>query len=295
MSAISAGEIEERRRSRLHVALGIFTLIVVAAAQALLDPALPLDLLFVLPVAVIAMAGGRPLGVTSGVAAAVLRSLVELWRGPGHEHPAIAVLSFLLGALVYMLTAWFAAEITTAALRARASALTDPLTGLGNRRFFEDVAERELNRSQRYARPLALAFINIDDFRSVNEERGHAAGDALLRRVAQELPSGIRRSDIVARLGGDVFAVLLPETPAEGAEVAMGKLRERLRATAREGGFDVRFSVGVATLDTGATTLKALMSAADATMYAAKRTGQGLVVGDASLPVTQVDAAADPD
>src|SRR5690606_27146480 len=125
----------------------------------------------------------------------------------------------LLAVLVYVLTAWFAAEITTAARRARASALTDPLTSLGIRRCFEDVGERELTLSRRCGRPVALAVINIVNFRSVNEERGHAAGDALLRLVGEELPSGIRRSDIVARLGGDVFAILFPETPAEGAEV----------------------------------------------------------------------------
>src|SRR5690606_33381932 len=172
VSTIPPAAVDEGRRARLHVALGGFTLLVVAGVQALLDPALPIDLLYVLPVAVIALAGGRPMGVAAGVLAAVLRSVVETWSGVASVHPAMALLSFLLAVLVYVLTAWFAAEITTAAQRARASALTDPLTGLGNRRYFEDVAERELNRSRRYGRPLALAFINIVNFRSVNEERG---------------------------------------------------------------------------------------------------------------------------
>src|SRR5690606_42053685 len=110
-----------------------------------------------------------------------------------------------------------------------------------------------------------------------------------------ELPCGVRRSDIVARLGGDVFAFLFPETPAEGAEVALGKLRERLLVLARDGGYDVGFSVGVAVSETGATTVKALLSAADATVYAAKRTGRGLVVGDASLPAAGREVGAEPD
>ena len=276
--------VQQAPRAGLHIVLGIFTLLVVAAGQAALDPALPIDLLYVLPVAVIAMAGGRTLGAGAGRVAAVLRSTIETWSGAAPAQPAFVVLAFMLGALVYVLTAWFAADIMKAALHARASALTDPLTGLGNRRFFEDMAERELNRSRRYNRPLALAYIDIDNFHSVNDERGHAAGDALLRRVAEELPSGIRRSDIVARVGGDEFVILLPETPQEGAAVAMRKLRDRLRTVARDDGYDVGFSIGVATSDAGATTLKALMSAADATMYTAKRTGQGLVIGDASLP-----------
>ncbi len=293
MSVAPPPDVEDQPRVRLHIALGVFALLVVAGGQALLDPALPIDLLYVLPVAVLALVGGRRLGMAAALVAALLRSVLESAGGHAYAHPALTVLAFLLGAVVYVLTAWFAAEITSAARRARASTLMDPLTGLGNRRFFEDIAERELNRSRRYGRPVALAYINIDDFRSVNEERGHAAGDALLRRVAQELPSGIRRSDIVARVGGDEFAILLPETPPQGAEVAMGKLRERLRGLVREWGYDVGFSIGVATSVDGATPLKALISAADATMYAAKRTGSGLVVGDASLPPAAADAATE--
>src|SRR5690606_1029567 len=89
VSTIPPAAVDEGRRARLHVALGGFTLLVVAGAQALLDPALPIDLLYVLPVAVIALAGGRPMGVAAGVLAAVLRSVVETWSGVAYVHPAM--------------------------------------------------------------------------------------------------------------------------------------------------------------------------------------------------------------
>ena len=274
----------DEQRQRLQLVAGLVTLGVVAIAQMLLDPALPIDLLYVVPVVVVAATGGWRAGLLTAVLAACLRTLGEHRSGVTYPEPAFAVLAWCLAALVYALAAWFAAEVTAAAVREREQAMTDPLTGLGNRRFFEDVAEHEMNRSRRYRRPLALAYVDVDRFKQINDERGHAAGDALLRMIAAEIPSGLRRSDVVARIGGDEFAILLPETPAPGAEVAMQKLRERLLAMARAADYDVEFSVGIATCEDGTTTLKALLSAADATMYAAKRTGHGLVLGDARLP-----------
>ncbi|MGH7444424.1 MAG: GGDEF domain-containing protein, partial [Longimicrobiales bacterium] len=263
----------EPDRDRVYVGIGLATLLIVAAAQTLLDPALPIDLLYVVPVVVVATAGGWRLGLLTAVLAAFLRAVAERQTGIRYDQPALAAVAFALAVLVYSLAAWFAAEVTAAAVREREQALTDPLTGLGNRRFFEDVAELEMNRSRRYQRPLALAYVDVDRFKQVNDERGHAAGDALLRMIAAEIPSGLRRSDVVARIGGDEFAILLPETPPAGAEVALQKLRERLKSRADAAGYDVEFSVGIATCEDGTTTLKALLSAADATMYAAKRTG----------------------
>src|SRR5690606_24646443 len=216
MTRMRAPGVEERARSRLYAALGFFTIGVVAGAQALLDPALPIDLLYVVPVAVIAMTGGRPSGLVAAAAAAVIRSAVESWSGAGPSHAALVVLGFVLGALVYGLSAWFAAEITSAAARARAHALTDPLTGLGNRRFFEGGAGPELDRPWVHRRARALADTHFDRFVQVNGGRGHGAGVGLLRMIADEIPSGLRRSDLVARVGCDEFAILLPETPGSG-------------------------------------------------------------------------------
>jgi diguanylate cyclase (GGDEF)-like protein len=284
VSGASVSAVHDVQRSRWQLVLGMVTLVVVAVAQLVLDPALPMDLLYVVPVMAVAAAGGRRPGLVAAALAALLGAAVETRLGAAYDHPAYAVLAFGLALLVYASAAWFAAEVTTAAVREREQALTDPLTGLGNRRYFEGVAEHELNRSRRYGRPLALAYVDIDRFKQVNDEQGHAAGDALLRCIAAELPLGLRRSDVVARIGGDEFAILLPETPATGAETALRKLRERLQTMCEDAGYDVEFSVGIATCEDGSTTVKALLGAADATMYAAKRTGAGLVVGDARLP-----------
>jgi diguanylate cyclase (GGDEF)-like protein len=162
-------------------------------------------------------------------------------------------------------------------LRERQLARLDPLTLLGNRRFFEQIAHAELNRSRRYARPFALAYLDVDHFKAVNDRYGHAAGDRLLQLVARQLAKGLRKSDVIARIGGDEFAVLLPETPAAGARIAMQKIHDRLNAAVHDAGFDVSFSTGIIIYDAGAATVPVLLGEADRVMYQVKRNARGAV------------------
>jgi diguanylate cyclase (GGDEF)-like protein len=162
-------------------------------------------------------------------------------------------------------------------LHERQLAHTDSLTALGNRRFFEQVAHTELIRSRRYGRPFALAYLDVDHFKAVNDRYGHAAGDRLLQLIAHQLTDGLRKSDVIARIGGDEFAVLLPETPLEGARIALHKVREQLSAAVQQAGFEVTFSAGVIVYDAGGATIPVLLGEADRVMYEVKRAGRDAV------------------
>jgi diguanylate cyclase (GGDEF)-like protein len=160
----------------------------------------------------------------------------------------------------------------------RERARTDPLTSLGNRRFFELVARAELARTRRYKRPLALGFVDVDFFKEVNDRLGHQAGDQLLQLIAREIRRVMRSSDLIARIGGDEFALLLPETPAEGAEVAFRKMHGHLSAVVEREGFPVSFSTGVVTCEHfQGVTLEDLLREADQTMYLVKNSGRGSI------------------
>lgn len=151
------------------------------------------------------------------------------------------------------------------------NATQDPLTGLPNRRAFDRVLARELERSSRYGEIFSLAFIDVDGFKALNDSQGHAAGDLLLRRAADTLSDACRASDVAGRLGGDEFAIVMPETNQFEAAALCERLRREVETLA-----EVSLSWGVAEYPTHGVTASGLTRAADAAMYASKpRLGGG--------------------
>lgn len=157
----------------------------------------------------------------------------------------------------------------------------DFLTGVANRRYFVQTAEAEVARSQRYARPLSLLMLDVDFFKQVNDRYGHKAGDWVLQHLTQLLQQGLRSADLLGRLGGEEFAILLPET----AEIQAVEVAERLRRAVSEDliqlegveGFSISLSIGVTTLVEGDQGLDEPLRRADKALYTAKRTGRNKV------------------
>ncbi len=148
----------------------------------------------------------------------------------------------------------------------REEARTDPLTGLGNRRRWEEQVEIELERARRLGSGLAVALVDLDRFKEVNDTRGHAAGDRLLRDVAEAFAGAVRSIDLVARIGGEEFAVALPTSSLEDAV----HIVERLRTSVPSG---ITCSAGLA-LWTGSEDAGELLARADGALYRAKTTGR---------------------
>jgi diguanylate cyclase (GGDEF)-like protein len=162
------------------------------------------------------------------------------------------------------------------------AAYTDHLTGTANRRRFDQQLELEIERAARYRHPLCLVLLDIDDFKKINDEFGHKAGDDVINHLARILHDGVRSPDLAARIGGDEFAVLLVETTlVKGLEVAE-RLQQSIKAsdfsTAESGTIKITVSMGIAELISDErTTPELLARRADAALYEAKRQGRGRV------------------
>jgi len=161
---------------------------------------------------------------------------------------------------------------------ARALADLDALTGLHNRRYFHETLAREVARAARYRRRLALIVIDLDDFKAVNDRVGHLAGDGVLAEAAERLRSVMRSADVACRVGGDEFAVILPESGAEDAELLAGRIARAIAARPIAGAGTLRLSAGVAELGDGDRP-DDLFERADSALYRAKELGKGRTIG----------------
>jgi diguanylate cyclase (GGDEF)-like protein len=162
--------------------------------------------------------------------------------------------------------------------RAEALSVTDDLTQLYNSRFLSQVLRRETKRASRSGRPLSLLFVDLDGFKSVNDSHGHLAGSRALVEAASVIRASARETDMVARFGGDEFALILPDTGSEGAVSVGERVRDRIAAFRflQGDGLDIQLtvSVGVATLPDVAASAEALIQAADQAMYYVKDHGK---------------------
>jgi diguanylate cyclase (GGDEF)-like protein len=156
----------------------------------------------------------------------------------------------------------------------------DALTELYNRRHFLELMEKEIARAERHGRPLALAILDVDLFKRINDDFGHIAGDVVLKQIAEILRQHVRGEDIAARIGGEEFAILLPEAQARDATSFAERLREAVATTAfAPGGAPQRItvSIGLASLAPARRERSELMRAADTALYQAKESGRNRV------------------
>ena len=176
----------------------------------------------------------------------------------------------------------YQAELESANARLRELATTDSLTGLANRRVFEERFAVAFVIARRNARPLSVMFLDIDDFKQYNDTFGHSVGDAILRRVAQILSHIVRASDLVVRYGGEEFVILLPETDEADGMVLADRIVKAIREESWEHG-SITLSGGVAALQDSLLKPKDLLRLADTTLYEAKNSGKRRILGFSSL------------
>lgn len=166
----------------------------------------------------------------------------------------------------------------------RNQALRDPLTGLYNRRYMEDCLQRFVRLADRENREVSVVMVDLDHFKKLNDEHGHAFGDAVLRDAAMAIVGGLRETDIVCRYGGEELVVILPDCNLDRAENKAEALRARIEALGQQHGAAISASFGVAAVPYTSTGVTDLLAAADGALYKAKQNGRNQVVAAPTRP-----------
>lgn len=254
--------------------LGLALIAGIAWLDNVTGPKLLLNVFYLLPVMLVAWVTASTAYGLLAVLATFLVGPLETYRdGFGFYSLPVAAWNAGMRTAVFCIVLLLLAEVRKLVARLQEQSLTDELTGLANRRAFLDVAAREIERSRRYRHELSLAYLDIDAFKAANDRFGHAVGDRVLIALAGLARATARSVDTVARIGGDEFVILMPETDAPSAL----PLAERLRATcsraAGTGAAPVTCSIGLVTFERAPSGLEELLTSADALMYEAKAAG----------------------
>jgi len=253
------------------LAAGVFVLNVRTSAD------LRLGILYVIPVVLAAWHDGLGWGISFALATALLRFGVGIDQMPLETPLQVRILNEVAYLAVVGVAIAGLSQLRRTQSQLQLLATHDPLTTVLNARAFASQVAQELGRNRRYGRPLALVYLDLDDFKKVNDAHGHATGDAVLRLVADAMRSAVREADVVGRLGGDEFGVLMPETDGTVAHAVANRLAGGIRTVFR-GTPSVTASIGVVAVSGTEAGSDELLRKADQAMYEAKRAGKDRVV-----------------
>ena len=264
-------------RRALRLTGYILLTLVVYWVNAVTPGAARLGILYIIPVLLVTWTEGLAWGILFAVVTTGFREAIAWVQMPADT----PMLWRIVTALAYLAVLGVAmAGLQTLRRREAQMArliIQDPLTNVLNARAFAERLGQELDRNRRYPRPLALMYMDLDNFKVINDTHGHQTGDAVLKLVADAMRTSVRQADIVGRLGGDEFAVIMPETDAHLADAAAKRLVVGLRNVFK-GTPNVTASIGVVSCTATEASTDDLLRRADQAMYDAKKSGKDRVV-----------------
>jgi diguanylate cyclase (GGDEF)-like protein len=260
----------ENKRTSFWIGAGLGLIAALGVVDYLAAPEADFTIFYLLPVSLLAWHGGEWLGLVASAVSALAWLVDGAASGRVYSNDLAAGWNMATRLCFFLVASWSLSALRKTLQRERDLARTDPMTGAINNRFFHDLAQMEINRLQRYQRPLTVVYIDLDNFKAVNDLFGHSTGDQVLRVVVRYARQYLRKTDLVARLGGDEFAFLLPETGQTAAQTAITKLHSILLDEMQRNGWPVTFSIGVLTCVDAPDTVEDMIKMADDLMYSVK-------------------------
>lgn len=232
---------------------------------------------YFLPIALAASVIGRRGAYLTTLLCTILWFVSNALGGMHYSSQWIWLWNSMVEGSAYMVVATLVSQLQETLQRERDSARTDALTGVLNIRAFHERAPALIGLCHRESSPVVMAYIDLDNFKKVNDVQGHQRGDEVLRIAAQIIKSSLRATDLLARFGGDEFVVLLPNASTEAAAETLERLRESIESSMRAERCDVTASIGAVAYQHAPISLEGVIRAADSAMYAVKHSGKNRV------------------
>ncbi len=260
----------------LFAAYSLALVFLVGACDYLTGYEISFSIFYLLPVMLVSWFAARGPALMFSLLSAAVWCVADITSGHPYSYYAIPLWNAAVRLGFFLVVVFAVAVIKDMLEREKNMSRIDLLTGISNHRHLFEMMANEMNRTVRFGHPFSLAYINIDDFKQVNDTLGHSAGDRLLREVATAIRTNIRLIDTVARLGGDEFAVLMPSTGGPNAVTGMNKVKTHLDDMASNNSWSITFSIGVVTCYE-ACDLDAILKEADDLMSSLKARGKNMI------------------
>jgi diguanylate cyclase (GGDEF)-like protein len=233
---------------------------------------------YLIPVSLIAWRSNFRFALVASIACAIAWYVADFDAGRSYTRHLIAVWNATSRLGFFVVVSWLLSALKSAFDREHELARLDHITGVVNSRFFTELTQAEISRLARYQHPFTVIYIDLDNFKEVNDRFGHNEGDRLLRVVSQHMKEHLRSTDVVARLGGDEFACLLPETAEAAAREVIDRMRLSLVEKMQRNQWPVTLSMGVLTCIAPPHTVDQVIKLADELMYSVKNKGKNGIV-----------------
>ena len=260
----------ENRSPAFWLVAGLIWVGLLGALDWLTGNEITFSLFYLIPIILVTWTVNRSGGLLLSVLSTLMLLGAERAAGQIYSHSIIYFWNTLIRASFFIIITYLVAELHKAQREERLAARTDFVTGVVNARYFNELLQMEVERIRRYPHPFTVVFIDVDNFKLVNDLFGHRMGDEVLRLIASELKAQLRSTDCIARLGGDEFALLLPSARQADAEVVISKVHTHLRAEMRHRNLPVTFSMGAITCSVPPFSAEQIINMADELMYEVK-------------------------
>lgn len=234
------------------------------------------SLFYLIPIILMTLAFGRYVGFIFCIIATGTWFAVDQLGNASYSHQIIGYWNAIMRLGFFVMITWLL-PVLQELEREKQISRTDDLTGIANRRYFFELLQAELNRSQRYKHAFTIAYIDLDGFKLVNDQYGHLTGDRVLCAFVNRAKKLLRKTDIMGRLGGDEFIFLLPEMEQEAAKVTFAKIQSEVLNEMRKNKWPVTFSIGVLSYQMGQISADELVKRADKLMYAVKNNSKNAI------------------